>query len=293
MQFSVLGPLLATDDGLPFTPTPPKQRQLLALLILNSNRSVSVDACIEELWDQNPPQSAYSTLHTYVLHLRMAMSRIPRIGSLGEAKRILQTANYGYRLVVEPGGTDLELFEEHVRTARAALAREDDRMVSATLDKALKLWRGPALADIPLGPLLQGRATVLQEQRLQAQEQRIEADLRLGRHHELTTELAELTVRHPTHENLHAQWMLSLYRSGRAACALDAFHRLSNTLDRDLGISPSPRMRALYQAVLDNDESLDPPTATARPMALDLGRRVISQQRRVVRRTSRQRGIHR
>ncbi|GAA3870499.1 hypothetical protein GCM10023084_24430 [Streptomyces lacrimifluminis] len=266
----MLGPLVMANGGKSFVPSAPKQRQLLALLLVDANQSVSVDACIEELWENRPPFSARSTLQTYVLHLRRAFSQIPEVGRLAEAKKILQTGDRGYRLVVCDGALDLHTFERLVERARTALAAGDDRKGAALLADALAVWRGPALADVQVGPLLQAHVVGLAEYRLHILEQRIEADLRLGRHHELVRELSALTAQRPTHENLHAQLMLALYRSGRPAQALEAFHRLRHVLSGELGLEPSPRMHRFHQAVLTGDSALETPVSAASPLTLDL-----------------------
>lgn len=266
MKFSVLGPVTMTQHGSSFTPSAPKQRQLLALLLLNANQLVSVESCIEELWESRPPESARSTLQTYVLHLRRAFSRVPEVGRHTSAKQILQTRGTGYRLMVEDGQLDLQIFDSRVREARVG----DDLMQSVLLGEALAVWDGPALADVPIGPLLQTHAVSLAEYRLHVLERRIEADLRLGRHHELVRELSALTARHPTHENLHAQFMLALYRCGRTAQALETFHRLRGFLGRELGVEPSPRMNRFHQAILTSDSALEPPVSADSSLSLDM-----------------------
>lgn len=270
MEFGVLGPLRMTAQRISYVPTAPKQRQLLALLLFNANQVVSTSACIEELWESAPPASALSTLQTYVLQLRRALRGVPHIGSLQDARKTLETRDGGYLLVVRPGELDLHVFERLVSHGRAALDHDDDRTGSRLLGEALDMWTGAALADVQTGPILQSYLTGLEEQRICVQEQRIEADLRLGHHHELLGELSALVTQNPTHENLHAQLMLALYRSGRPAQALTVHRRLRQVLHDELGLEPSPRMRRLHQAVLACDPVLDMPSQARGRLSLDL-----------------------
>ncbi|GAA4985005.1 hypothetical protein GCM10023205_64100 [Yinghuangia aomiensis] len=270
MEFGILGPLRMTAAGRSYVPSAPKQRQLLAFLLLNANHVTSTKSCIEELWDLQPPDSALSTLQTYVLQLRRALALCPEIGSLRHARTILRTHDNGYQLVVGPGQLDRHVYEALVADGRAALARGDDLTASACFGDALALWCGDALADVKAGPLMRAHLIGLAERRTAVLEQRIEADLRLGRHHQIVGELAELAATHLTNENYHAQLMLALYRSGRQAQALESFQRLRTTLDVELGLTPSPRMRRLHQAVLSCDPTIDAPPGHDPGLTLDL-----------------------
>ncbi|UGQ11792.1 AfsR/SARP family transcriptional regulator [Yinghuangia sp. ASG 101] len=270
MKFGILGPLLMEGADRASVPRAPKQRQLLALLLLNANEVVSTDACIEELWDERPPRSARSTLQTYVLLLRRALRRATPHPNTGVARQKLETRERGYLLNVDTGELDLDEFECRVLSGRAALARGDDAEASAQLRAALGMWRGEPLADIFAGPILRAHLVRLEEHRFDIREECVEADLRLGRHHELLSELRGLVARHPANENLAAQMMLALYRSGRQAQALETFADLRRVLDEELGLEPSPRMRLLHQAVLTYDARLDPPVSAAVPLSLDL-----------------------
>lgn len=271
VQYGVLGPLSVTDEGTDYTPTAPKQRQLLALLLLNPNHIVATSSCIEELWDDDPPDSAGSTLQTYVLQLRRKLATVRSIGSAAAAKKILVTRSRGYMLRVAPGELDLEGLNRMAAQGRAALARHDDGCAALLFRQALALSRGEPLADVPLGPRTRAWIAGLGEQCLSIHEQRIEADLRLGMHHELIAELSRLIVAHPTHENFHAQLMVALYRSGRQTHALEVMTRLREVLSNELGLEPSRRMQSLHQAVLAGDERLDASAKWApSPSMLDL-----------------------
>ncbi|MGH3908077.1 MAG: AfsR/SARP family transcriptional regulator [Pseudonocardiaceae bacterium] len=253
----VLGPVVLTVNGAALVPGAPKTRQLLAFLMLNANQVVRASECITELWGSQPPKSALSTLQTYVLHIRQILRNASRVGQ----SDTLVTRNQCYQLVVHPQDLDRLQFEDLARLGRAAAAEGDDQRAGELFTCALTLWRGPALADVHAGPLSSTHLVELEENRKGILEQRIEADLRLGRHRELLDELGTLTSSHPTHENLHAQFMLALYRSDERTRALAVFRRLRFVLAETLGIEPAPPMQRLYEAVLAGDPALDSPSS--------------------------------
>lgn len=277
MEFSVLGPLRMCEQGKSYTPTAPKQRQLLALLLLNANQVVSTATCIEELWEDAPPNSALSTLQSYILQLRRSLRRVPWIGSLQAARRILETRDGGYLLAVRSDELDTNLFASLVREGRMAL-HHDDALASDCLSQALRVWQGSGLSDVQWGPVIRAHLVGLEEERMSVHEQRISADLRLGRHQELLGELSGLTMKHPTHEHLHAQFMLALYRTGRRTQALEVLQRLRKVLNDELGLEPSHRMRRLHQAILAGDASLDMPECTDAVLTSDFGTRLTTAQ---------------
>jgi DNA-binding SARP family transcriptional activator len=250
MKFKVLGSLALYDHGPRMAPSAPKTRNLLALLLLNANTPLSQSVCIDELWPFDVPRSAVQSLHTRVLHIRQTLAALPSVGSSDAAKTILVTHNRGYTLCVEYGSLDLHDFEQHLKSARQAELAQDDLMVSLSLRAALDLWNGPVLGDTPSGPRLQPRIISLEEQRITVLEKCMESELRLGLHQELLHELHSLTVQYPTHENFHAQYMLALYRSGRAAQALVTYRTLRDNLVNEVGIEPSHRLREIQNAVL-------------------------------------------
>ncbi|GAA1852199.1 hypothetical protein GCM10009836_35300 [Pseudonocardia ailaonensis] len=264
MELGILGPLVVSDPRGVRMPQAPKQRQLLALLVANANHVVTVGECVEELWDGAPPASAVQTLQTYVMKLRKSLPPEP------DGSTRIHTRDQGYVFRTRPGELDLERYETEVRAARAAAAGGADELAAARFAAALRIWRGEALEGLALGPVLRTTLVGVTESRLGVLEQRIEADLRLGRHHELLGELRMLTARHTGHENLAAQFMVAFYRCGRQADALAAFQRLRAVLTEQLGVEPSPRMNRLHHAVLTTDPVLDPPRRSAAPMALDL-----------------------
>lgn len=255
MEAGVLGPLRLSDNGVSLVPSASKPRQLLAFFALNANQTVRASECIVELWGSQPPKSAMSTLQTYVLHIRRIFRNVCR----ADRSETLVTKNQGYQLVVDPHDFDRFQFADLTRRGRAAVANGDNERGSDLFAEALALWRGPALADVRVGPLSSVHLVELEEARKGVLEQRIEADLRLGRHHGLLDELDTLTSVHPTHENMHAQLMLALYRSGEQSRALAVFRRLSGVLEETLGIEPAPPMQRLHEAILAGDPILDAP----------------------------------
>ncbi|MGA5418557.1 AfsR/SARP family transcriptional regulator [Streptomyces pseudogriseolus] len=259
MDIDVLGPLDVRENGVSVTPTAPKPRQVLALLASHADRVVPVASLVEELWCDRPPRSARTTLQTYVLHLRELIDAAPARGTARDAgtepgrrtaKDVLLTLPGGYLLSSGDGRSDVREFERLAGLGYRAMDAGDLAGASRTLAAALDLWSGPAFADVQTGARLSMEARRLEESRLCALEQRIEADLRLGRHREVLAELTVLVSRHRTHENLHAQFMTALYRSGRRGEALDAYRRLCTTLGHELGLEPSPRLRRLQHSIL-------------------------------------------
>ncbi|MFD9412753.1 BTAD domain-containing putative transcriptional regulator [Streptomyces sp. NPDC059989] len=255
MDIDVLGALTVRENGISITPTAPKPRQVLALLALHADQVVPVSALIEELWAGEPPRSARTTLQTYVLQLRaLIATALERGAGEGEqvrtAKDILVTLPGGYLLNSGGGTLDVREFDRLAGTGYRAMDAGDFPGAARLLREALALWSGPAFADVQGGVQLDMETRRLEETRLCALDQRIEADLRLGRHRELLAELTVLAARYRTHENLHGQFMLALHRSGRRGEALDVYQRLRGTLVRELGLEPSVALRRLQRSIL-------------------------------------------
>ncbi|MFE0106916.1 BTAD domain-containing putative transcriptional regulator [Streptomyces sp. NPDC059009] len=268
MEFRVLGPLSATASGVDRAPTAPKQRQMLALLLLNANRTVSRAQLVEELWEYSPPSSAIAAVHTYVMQLRRTLSGCGARGVEGAGR--LLTRHQGYQLVVEPGDLDLDVYEGRVTLARDILARGELHRGAEQLRAAEDMWRGDLLVDVVPGPLLQAAMEVIDRDRLAAVSRRIHTDLQLGRHHELLGELRALTHQHPTHEDLASHLMIALYRCGRQADALDAYHRLRLALRAELGAQPSPRLGELHGDMLAAHPRLELPSGVWGALSLSL-----------------------
>jgi DNA-binding SARP family transcriptional activator len=259
VNIDVLGALDVRENGVSVAPTAPKPRQVLALLALHADRVVPVDSLIEELWSGRPPRSARTTVQTYVLQLRELIATALTRGAAEQsgaeperrtAKEVLLTLPGGYVLSSGGGTSDVREFERLAGLGYRATDAGDFAGASRILAGALDRWSGSAFADVQTGALLAMEAKRLEESRLCALDQRIEADLRLGRHREVLAELTVLTSRYRTHENLHAQFVTALHRSGRRGEALNAYLQLRTTLGRDLGLEPSPRLRRLEQSIL-------------------------------------------
>jgi DNA-binding SARP family transcriptional activator len=223
MEFRILGPLQVLDEGRELPLGGAKQRALLALLLLDPNRVVSRDRLIDELWHADPPETAPTALQVYVSQLRKALGR-----------DLILTQPPGYLIRVSDGELDLHRFERLVATARA----EEPAQAARLLREGLALWRGAPLAELGDSFARAERAR-LEEQRLAALEQRIEAELALGRHAELVPELELLAREHPLRERLRGQLMLALYRCGRQADALESYREARRLLDAELGLQPS------------------------------------------------------
>lgn len=246
LRANLLGALQILDGERDCTPSAPKPRNLLVLLLLRANLVVHVQALIEELWGPNPPASAETTLQTYIYQLRKLLA--DRVNASSQA--VLITKSRGYLLRIDPLQLDVVLFERLVQEGRAALQAGDPECASRIFCRALALWNGPALADVAAGPLLRAHVIALEERRVVALESRIEADLLMGRHRELVGELKSLVEVHEYHEWMHAQPMLALFHSGRRAEALEAFHSFRRKLDEELGLQPSSDLNRLQRELL-------------------------------------------
>ncbi|MEU7038997.1 AfsR/SARP family transcriptional regulator [Streptomyces sp. NPDC046237] len=254
MDISVLGGLAVRENGVSITPTAPKRRQLLALLALHADQVVYVSSLTEELWGATPPRSARATLQTYVLQLReMITGALAHDGPDAPprtAKDVLVTVPGGYLLNTSGGSSDVREFERLAGLGHRAMDAGDLSGAARQLREALSLWNGAALADVQAGARLSMETRRLEETRLCALDQRIEADLRLGRHRELLGELSVLVSLHHTHETLHGQFMLALHRSGRRSEALEVYQHLRRALVSELGLEPSVGLRRLQRSIL-------------------------------------------
>ncbi len=257
MEIRVLGPLSVGCEGASATPTAPKPRSVLALLLMHANQTVPVSALTQELWGHEPPASAHTTLQTYILHLRKVFAAALGTTPTTVAKTVLTTAPGGYLFQID--GDDFDLCRYHLLAAagRRALAAGDNLTAAELLVQAQDQWRGPALADVRTGPLLQPQVKRLTESHLTTVEMAIEARLRLGHHQELLPELSGMMAEHRLHENLHAQFMVALHRSGRRQEALRVFQQLRTTMTEELGLEPSKRLHLLQQAILSDDPTLE------------------------------------
>jgi YVTN family beta-propeller protein len=256
LDYRILGPLDACRDGKAVTLGGEKQRAVLAMLLLHANETVSTDQLIDGLWGERPPPSAVNALQAHVSRLRRALGDSAN-GSPAPSDGMLVTTGRGYRLRVAPGELDADRFRSLVEQGRRALADGEPREAKRILQSAAELWRGPPLADFTYEPFAQGAIARLEELRLAALEERIEAELTLGADRELVAELAELVEQNPLRERLRGQLMLALYRAGRQAEALEVYQEFRRGLSEQLGLDPGPALRELELAILSRDPSLE------------------------------------
>ena len=250
----VLGPLTLQGDAGEVRLGGAKPRRLLAALALNAGQMVPADRLIDIAWGDSPPRTARQNLHTYLWSLRRSLA-----AATGR-RLVIQGRPPGYLLRITAGDLDWHVFRD-LCSAAARCPSSDPAAAGRLLRKALGLWRGPALADIADGlPLLGAWAAAIEEERLTVVERRIQADLAAGWHRELTSELAVLAAAYPFREQFRAHQMVALYRCGRQAEALAAFHQLRGQLADELGVDPSPKLNRIYEAILRADTALDWPT---------------------------------
>jgi DNA-binding SARP family transcriptional activator len=242
MDFRLLGPLEVAEHDRSVMLGGGKQRALLAVLLLHANDVVSTEQLVDEVWGESPPATVAKSIHVYVSRLRK---------QLGEGR--LVTRAPGYLLRLDPSELDVACFE------RLAAEAEDaqPKVAGEKLRRALALWRGPPLADLAYEPFARAAIARLEELRAAALEQRIEADLALGRHSQLVGELEGLVTEHPLRERLRGQLMLCLYRCGRQAEALESYQAARRVLVEEVGIEPGRQLRELHQAILRQDPGLD------------------------------------
>ena len=284
MEFRILGPLEILDDqGARIALRGSVERAVLAHLLLSANRVVSSERLADALWGNHPPERAARALQVYVSRLRKALREAGAGG-------MVVTRPPGYLAGVDPATVDATRFEALVAEGRQDAARGDHQRASTRLQEALDLWRGPALADVADTPLARAEAARLEEERLVALEERVEADLACGRHAERVAELDALTRAHPLRERVWAGRMVALYRAGRQAEALRAYQELRVTLAEEFGLEPSSTLQRLERAILRHEPHLDwsppgppdaPPGATDIPMPpllTDVGRVFVGRQ---------------
>ena len=262
MEYRILGPLEVVEHGHNLPLGGVRQRALLAVLLLHRREVVSVDHLIEALWGDNPPLTAAKTIQVYVSRLRKVLGA-----------EILETSGRGYRLVVDSGSCDVDQFDALLAEGRDALESENPARALEALRDALALWRDPGLDEFSGEPFAEAELAHLVEARLTVLEDRIDAELAIGRGPELVRELEQLVAEHPLRERLAAALMLALYRAGRQADALAVYRATRQRLVDELGLEPSPSLRELESRILRHDPALSPrrppmPTGDSRRAAV-------------------------
>ena len=249
MEIRLLGQLeVMADDG-PVALGGGRHRALLAVLALHPNEVVSSDRLVEALWGPTPPSTAHKSLRNLVSRLRKALN--------SHDDGLIETRSPGYVLVVEDDAIDIRRFEQLAAEGHSHVD-SDPRRAAETLREALRLWQGEALAEFRYESFAQEEIARLAERRLGATEDRIDAELALGRHEPIVAELRGLVAANPLRERLRGRLMLALYRSGRQADALATYREARQLLDRELGLEPGDALRTLEQAILNHDPELGP-----------------------------------
>ncbi|MGH3012997.1 MAG: AfsR/SARP family transcriptional regulator, partial [Gaiellaceae bacterium] len=257
MEFRILGGLEVREGGRPVPIGAGKQKALLAILLLHANEVLATERLIDELWGESPPESARKAVQVYVTRLRKTLG----------AERI-RTHEPGYVLELSSDELDLIEFERRLEESRRLREEGEDARAAGLLREALALWNGPPLADFTYEPFAQNEIPRLEELRLAALEERIEAELALGHGGDLVGELETLVAQHPYRERLRGQLMLALYRDGRQAEALTVYQQTRKLLVEELGIEPSPSLQRLVGAILRQEPALETALREPEPAAV-------------------------
>jgi SARP family transcriptional regulator, regulator of embCAB operon len=245
LEFSLLGPLLVTVAGTPVALGTPKQRALLALLLINRNRPVSQDALIDAVWEQAPAATVRASIHSYVSNLRRLLG-----GAGADPAQVLASAPPGYRLAVADGDCDLDRFITAKTEGLRAAAAGRFEQASGHLVAALNEWRGPVLDDLRNFAFVEEFATAVMEDYMLVHITRAEAEIACGRAESIIGQLEALAVKHPYREPLWAKLITAYYVVERQSEALEAYRRLKTALADDLGIDPGPTVSTLYERIL-------------------------------------------
>ena len=248
----MLGRVEAHNNGHLVDLGPPRQRGVLAVLLVHANQPVPVDRFLDHVWGEHLPQRGRDALYSYLSRLRAILASMPDVS--------LQRHSTGYRLVVDEAAVDVHRFRQLSTQARACT---DENDALALFDRALALWRGTALAELG-SPWTASVRTTLEAERRAAELDRADAALRCGRHAELLADLSAQAAQHPLDERLAGQVMLALYRSGRQADALHHYQRMREELAEQLGADPEPALQQLHQRILTADDTLAAPVPTPR-----------------------------
>jgi DNA-binding SARP family transcriptional activator/tetratricopeptide (TPR) repeat protein len=252
VELRLLGPVEVLASGAWSAPDKPQQRLVMALLALRAGQVVSVDELIDGVWDNDPPRSARASLQALITRLRQMLATVP--GSR------LERCGDGYRLLIDARRVDVHEFRSLARSGRDCA---DRRAAIATFDRALTLWRGPALADVPETAAVEAIRSMLAEEHLAAMQDRIGGLLACGMEEEAATELPGVLARHPLAERLAGMLMVALYRCGQRAGALRVFREIRGRLVGELGVEPGPELQEVHRRILVGDAKLAAPAARA------------------------------
>jgi predicted ATPase/DNA-binding SARP family transcriptional activator len=247
MEFALLGPLRVTHHGEPVRLGGVKQRGVLAALLIDPGRRVSRDRLIDMVWGDEPPAGGANTLQVHISQLRKVLAP----GGVA-----ITSSPAGYAIDLAGSGVDVQQFERLASAGRAALAAGDPAAALRSLTDALELWCGSPLAELADLPFAIAEAARLERERLAAVEDRLRAELGLGRHHEVLGELEDLVAEHPLREPLRGLLMTALYRCGRQADALDVYRAGRERLVEEQGVEPGTELRELHRAILNQAPSL-------------------------------------
>ena len=269
-EFRILGTLEVVGVNGPLQLGGPKQRAVLAILLLNANHLVTVDRLADELYGEAIPTSAMTQIQAHISHLRRLLDPDLSAGATGS---VIETRPSGYLVRLQREQLDLRRFERLTAEASDSSARHDFATASSRLRDALGLWRGPPLAEFARDPFAQAAIARLEDMRINALADRIDAELALGRHAEVVGELHTLAAESPLRERFRAQLMLALYRSGRQAEALDVYRSMRDFLVEQLGIEPGLPLQELERAILTHSEALELPRRA--PTRSDASRSVL------------------
>lgn len=250
LRVSVLGNFQATFEGRTINPTAAKPRQVLAILALRSNQIVPFSTLVDELWGEDIPSSAKTTMQTYILQIRRLIATAASADGRGLAKKILATSYDGYVLNMDPHRLDARRYSDLTSTGLNCLGAHRFDEAERVLSEAESLWRGPALVDVRRGEQLALECHRLDELRLMATEVRFEALIKSGRSQVALADLGACAAQHPFHERLHSLHMVALAENGRTSQALTVFNRLRAVLIEELGFEPSMPVQLIYQDLL-------------------------------------------
>jgi DNA-binding SARP family transcriptional activator len=258
MQFSVLGSTEVTAGGVQLELGGVKQRAILGYLVLHANKVVPTSQVLQAMWEGNPPPTARKMVQNAVSGIRRMLT-----AHEDHATPTLHTHSPGYQLRIDVETVDLHRFRSLVREGRAAIAGGTPGHGVELLRDALSRWRGRALADLVETGVAWSELAAIEDERLSALEDRLDAELACGRHREITPELEILTKAEPLRERLCMQFMLALYRSGRQVDALEVYRRTRMALVDGLGIEPGRDLQQLQHLILEHDVSIQAPLLVA------------------------------